>query len=195
MARTGTSARTETDTARADRRRNRQLILEATTALLLENPQASMAEIAERAGLTRSTVYRHYPDRDELLRAVAAQSAAQTLPVLLDEMRPYPWPEACDLLAQRVVDIGAQYRDVILVVAPRLLTSAYSSVTSEPVQAEVAARRAANEIASPLPDLWLSLCIRTLCMAAIGRLALHETDPYELTRNLARSLRAVTAAP
>ena len=190
MSRTGS----DTGVARADRRRNRQLILEATTALVLENPQASMGEIAERAGLTRSTVYRHYPDRDELLRAVAAQSAAQTVPVLVEEMRGYPFPQALDLLAQRVIDIGAQYREVILLVAPRLEESARLAVAGEPIEAELAARRESGELASPLPDEWLALCIRTVCLAAIGRLADPETDPYEVTSHLARSLRDLTGA-
>ena len=53
--------------------RTRDLILDALTELLSELPsdQISTREIAQRAGVSQPTVYRHYPDRQALLEGLA----------------------------------------------------------------------------------------------------------------------------
>src|SRR4051812_32401000 len=48
----------------------RDRIVEATTELLAEGQPASMAAVAERAGVSERTVYRHFPARTDLLAAV-----------------------------------------------------------------------------------------------------------------------------
>lgn len=178
-----------TGAARADSLRNKQRIVEAAATALVENPEVSVGEIAERAGLTRATIYRHYPDRDELVRAVAAHSASQMVPALLAEMRELDWPDALALLAQRAVALSTQHRELILRVTPQLEESARLAVAGEPIQAEITARRTSGEITNELPDEWLALCIRTLCLAAISRLTDPEVTPEEATAHLAQSLQ------
>jgi AcrR family transcriptional regulator len=53
--------------------RTRDLILDALTLMLSELPadQISTREIAQRAGVSLATVYRHYPDRQALLEGLA----------------------------------------------------------------------------------------------------------------------------
>jgi AcrR family transcriptional regulator len=55
---------------RADARRNRDAVLSAAIRVLSERPDASMREIAEASGVGRTTVYRHFPQRDDLVRAL-----------------------------------------------------------------------------------------------------------------------------
>lgn len=178
-----------TGAARADSLRNKQRIVEAAATAMVENPEVSVGEIAERAGLTRATVYRHYPDRDELVRAVAAQTATAMVPALLAEMRERTWPDALALLAERAVALSAQHHELILRVAPRLEESARLAVAGEPIQAEITARRSSGEITNGLPDEWLALCIRTLCLAAISRLSDPEVTPEKVTAHLTQSLQ------
>jgi AcrR family transcriptional regulator len=52
---------------RADARRNIAAILDAAVASLADNPDASMAEIAARAGVGRVTLYGHFKTRAELI--------------------------------------------------------------------------------------------------------------------------------
>lgn len=72
--------------ARADAARNRDRILEAANKLLAQTPGASLGEIATAAGVSRSTVYRHFSDRDGLVREIserprtAPQEAEEVLP-------------------------------------------------------------------------------------------------------------------
>jgi serine phosphatase RsbU (regulator of sigma subunit) len=55
---------------RTDYARHRRQILVAARALLSESPNATMSQIAQAAQLGRSTLYRHFADRGELLEAL-----------------------------------------------------------------------------------------------------------------------------
>ena len=55
---------------RSDADRSVQAILAAALEALASDPDASMAEIARRAGVVRATIYAHFPTRESLLDAV-----------------------------------------------------------------------------------------------------------------------------
>ncbi|MEV0402705.1 TetR/AcrR family transcriptional regulator [Actinoallomurus sp. NPDC050550] len=56
---------------RADALRNRQRVLSAAReAFAVEGPSVSLDDIARRAGVGAGTVHRHFPTKDELLKAV-----------------------------------------------------------------------------------------------------------------------------
>src|SRR3954454_18075737 len=62
---------------RSDADRSVQAILEDALEALASDPEASMAEIARRAGVVRATIYAHFPTRDSLLDAVMEYAVAQ----------------------------------------------------------------------------------------------------------------------
>ncbi|WKX69340.1 TetR/AcrR family transcriptional regulator [Streptomyces sp. XD-27] len=56
---------------RSDARRNRERLVDAARAVFAESgPEASLNEIAQRAGVGPGTLYRHFPNRRTLLAAV-----------------------------------------------------------------------------------------------------------------------------
>lgn len=56
---------------RADARRNRARILEAADVVFADGgPEASTEEVARRAGVAIGTVFRHFPTKADLLRAL-----------------------------------------------------------------------------------------------------------------------------
>ncbi len=65
---------------RADARRNQRRLLDAAAALILElGGEPSRDAVAERAGVGIGTLYRHFPDRQSLLRAVALDVIDRTV--------------------------------------------------------------------------------------------------------------------
>jgi TetR/AcrR family transcriptional regulator, mexCD-oprJ operon repressor len=63
-------ATTSTDHRRAKAERNVEAILDAAERLLRRRSQASITGVAKEAGVSRVTVYAHFPTREELIEAV-----------------------------------------------------------------------------------------------------------------------------
>lgn len=90
---------------RSDATRNAAAILRAAREVMGERgPAASMAEIADRAGVAVGTLYRHHPTKQDLVAAVAADSVrriageAEAALRRADEGAP-PGQELVDLVA------------------------------------------------------------------------------------------------
>jgi TetR/AcrR family transcriptional regulator, mexCD-oprJ operon repressor len=62
---------------RADAERSIASILDAAVDALGEDQDASMAEIARRAGVVRATIYVHFPTREALLSAVTERALSE----------------------------------------------------------------------------------------------------------------------
>lgn len=79
---------TDENRPRADAVRNRDKILDAAAVTLARNADASLADIADAAGLSRATAYRHFPDIDAI-RAALTEEAGQVGRVFLrDQLTP-----------------------------------------------------------------------------------------------------------
>lgn len=63
---------------RADARRNLERVLDAAAEVFAEEgPEASVDEIAHRAGVGHGTVFRRFPTKDDLVYAVVERHVAQ----------------------------------------------------------------------------------------------------------------------
>ena len=63
---------------RADAQRNRRAILEAAEGVFAAyGPEASTEEVARRAGVAVGTVFRHFPRKEDLLRALMKELSRQ----------------------------------------------------------------------------------------------------------------------
>ena len=62
---------------RADAVRNRRKILDAAAQITAHGPEVGMDEIAAAAGVAVGTLYRHFPNKVDLLSAVIAEYVAE----------------------------------------------------------------------------------------------------------------------
>ncbi|MFE9765483.1 TetR/AcrR family transcriptional regulator [Streptomyces sp. NPDC005808] len=72
---------------RADAERSVRAILEAAERVLAADPGASMEQIAEAAGVARTTVHRRFASRQALIEALA-ESAVRQLTQAIEDARP-----------------------------------------------------------------------------------------------------------
>jgi AcrR family transcriptional regulator len=115
--------------------RTRDLILDALTSLLADLPaeEISTREIAERAGVSQATVYRHYPDRQALLEGLAdridtaARADGSGPPRSLDEL----WARVVDDFARPEANAVEATAEALLNADPRRLSRASRARTDE----------------------------------------------------------------
>ena len=109
-------------TLRADARRNREAVLAAAKELFAEQGlDAQMPDIAKAAGVGVGTVYRHFPTKEDLIDALAAdrfERIAERGREALDEAQEDPWKAFCDYL-RFGVELQANDRALSQVMASR----------------------------------------------------------------------------
>jgi TetR/AcrR family transcriptional repressor of mexCD-oprJ operon len=93
------------DHRRAIAERNVEAILDAAERLLERNDQMSMSAVAQEAGVSRQTLYVHFPDREQLLGAIVERAVRHWVAATHD-VEPDRGP-ALDAL-RRLVDVGWQ---------------------------------------------------------------------------------------
>jgi AcrR family transcriptional regulator len=62
--------------------RNAEAILDATERLLARGQQTSVSALASEAGLSRPTVYAHFPNRQQVLEALVERTVRQAMAAL-----------------------------------------------------------------------------------------------------------------
>lgn len=91
--------------------RNEAAILDAAARVFSEQgSSASMADVAEAAGVSRATLYRYFPHRELLLDALAAHALADGAARLADAgLERATVEEAIERIVRAVVALGTQY--------------------------------------------------------------------------------------
>lgn len=97
---------------RADARRNRDQIIAAAKAIFAaEGPDVPMEEVARKAAVGVGTLYRRFPDRESLIRAVARDNFSQMLTQARGAVaeEPTAWEALVRILRQsRELELSAQ---------------------------------------------------------------------------------------
>ncbi|MFG1837973.1 TetR/AcrR family transcriptional regulator [Micromonospora sp. NPDC049175] len=177
---------------RADARRNSSAILDAAIRVLDAQPDASLDAIAGAAGVTRQTVYAHFPSREHLMAAVVRRITDEAV-AAMDAAEPDNG-SATDALF-RVLEAGAQTAGRYPVLIQQIASLPASPQVDEERHAPVADRinrvirrgQASGEFDNGLPAGWL-----TAITIKIGHTVGEEVDAGRMPRaEAADALRTV----
>lgn len=156
VARSSLARECATPCRRADASRNHERILVAARAVFVEDgPEGSLDEVARRAGVGNATLYRHFGDREDLIREVATHVIAQVVDdaesALAEEDDPFQALRRC-LRAAASYGIGA----VLHAVRGRFaMDETFFAVRSRGIAAFEEIMRRARESGQLRPDVTL----------------------------------------
>ncbi|MDX8503646.1 TetR/AcrR family transcriptional regulator [Mesorhizobium sp. VK4C] len=115
---------------RADAKRNRDKLVEvAAQAFAQDGVDASLEEIAKRAGVGIGTLYRHFPTREHLVEVVYRREVEGLCLAAEELARDHPADVALELWMQRFVDYIATKRG--LATSLRILLTTNSTLFSD----------------------------------------------------------------
>jgi AcrR family transcriptional regulator len=180
---------------RADARRNRRTVLDAAVALLAQRPQATMQEVADASGLGRTTVYRHFPRRQDLIDALfeeVLREAGETIEQAVGKAQ-NARELLCDL-GPRIIAIGDRYR--FLDAHPELRERTLSGADGGDQRLEDFLRRAQErgELRADLPVAWMLTTLRGLGIVAMIEVSAGRTTVEEAGRNVGETCASAFSA-
>jgi TetR/AcrR family transcriptional regulator, mexCD-oprJ operon repressor len=190
---------TPTDPRRATAERNAAAILDAAEALMARGAPASTSAVAAEAGVSRVTLYAHFPTRAALLEGVATR-AVERAGEALQQAR-LEDDDALDAL-DRLVAIAWDHLDrggAITRATSDLLTPEANARAHEalhaPILALIRRGRAEGAFRDDLPEGWLLRTYFALMHACGDQVRAGEVERGDAVALLAPTLRAVFARP
>jgi AcrR family transcriptional regulator len=179
---------------RADAERNIQAIIDAALEALASDPDASMAEIARRAGVVRATIYMHFPTREALLDSVMENAVAQVAEATRAAEPTQGEPEEALQRVLRATWHKLSDFQTLLAINTSRLSAKELHRRHQPVMTQfvplIERGQEKGVFRSDLPVSWHLAMIRAIAHAASaevrsGRIPASEVEPAMLTTALA----------
>lgn len=90
--------------------RSRKALLDAGVALLTENTDASLTQIADKAGVGRATLYRHFKTREDLINELVRESLQMTESVVEPlQLEQQTGHDAITMIVKAVMPLADRY--------------------------------------------------------------------------------------
>lgn len=182
---------------RSDARQSVAAVLDAAIQTLGQRPDASMEEVARAAGVSRQTVYAHFPSRDALVDAVIEQAGAE-FTVLVDglELDQVPPAQALTRLLEAGWQVAARYPFLWLqpVVDPGKDAERHAPVLSRMLDI-VRRGQASGDLDASVPAHWLLSASLALGRAAEDEVKAGRMSIEEATRAMHEAVLRLLGAP
>jgi AcrR family transcriptional regulator len=183
---------------RSDAERSAAAVLEAAVEVLGRHPDAKVEQVAAAAGVTRQTVYAHYPSRPLLVAAVIDRITAEAVAAL----------DAADVDSGTVTEALLHWLDVTWRLFDRYPLLLHPSMTaadqaesdrqhapvSERLERLIRRGQAAGEFDSTLSPTWLVSATIALGHAAGGEVAAGRMTTSQAAAALRHSILRVYGA-
>lgn len=188
-----------TDHRRATAERNVTAILDAAEGLLARGAATSMSAVAAAAGVSRVTLYAHFPTREALVEGVVARVIERARAALEDaQLDQGSALEALDRLTAIAWDHldrgGGIARVSADVLSPAAMDRAHR-VLHEPIGALIRRGQASGEFREDLTERWLLATYFALMHAAGDQLRAGTLASEDAVGVLQPTLRSVFAKP
>lgn len=187
-----------TDHRRAIAERNVEAILDAAEALLEARRDPSIAAVAAAAGVSRVTVYAHFPTREALLEAVVARTVRRATRTL-EAAEPDAGAPADAL--ERIVAAGwseLERHEAVARAASEQIAADVRLRAHEtaflPVRRLVERGQGQGAFRTDLPVDWLVAALFALMHAAADEVRAERLDPAKAPQVLTSSLHRLFAA-
>src|SRR3954451_23033932 len=185
---------------RADAERNIATITQAALEPLAVDPDASMAEIARRAGVVRATIYMHFPTREALLDAVMERAVDEVAQAIRQAEPDRGEPkEALERVLLATWEQLGQFHSVLQININRLsakeLHRRHLPVTTQFIPL-LERGQAAGVFRSDVSAVWLIAVLRAIVHVASTELQAGRVSQAEVERTmLSTALAAVSPEP
>lgn len=184
-----------TEIERGARARTRQAILAAAIDVLGQNPAAALSDIATAAQVGRTTLHRYFPERSDLMRAVAVEGAARldraTANARLDDGT---GAEALQRLCREYFDLGSLLS--LIFTDPDCLGDASPAANDgcdDRFAAMIERGHRDGTIDTALPADWLASLMWSQLYAGWSYVTSHGASRHEVLRLLVRTVDGAVA--
>ena len=175
---------------RIDVERHQRALLAAAADVLARDPDSSMADVAQAANLTRATLYRHFSNRQTLLKAIQAEALTRASETLL----------ACRLDDGNALEVlgrvigalgkhGMRFRIILMKASdssPRFLTQRDQVLA--PVVEVVKRGQLEGDIRSDLSPEWIVTAMASLLIAAVRAAPTTKQSDVDVSDLIFRTL-------
>ena len=181
---------------RSDAERNRRLVIETGVELLSRDPELSMQELADASGVGRTTLYRHFPNRESLLEAVIAEivdGAREEIAAAVAEADP---ELAIRSLSAASIDLALRFGHLFAARDGASPTyEAFKEDETSPALRFLEVARERGEIRVDLPVGWLRSVIQAVTFTALDEIEAGIIPAEDAERLAGDTLVAILRPP